>query len=668
MTERLNKSELDDLIGLLSADGYRVIGPTIRDSAIVYEDIASINELPVGWTDEQSPGQYRVRRRDDGVVFGHSAAAQSWKRWLFPPREQLVQIRKRPSGNGNRSESDLPEWSSVADDGAPMAFLGVRACDLAAIEVQDRVFTSGPFVDPRYRARRDRALIVAVNCTEAGELCFCSSMGTGPRANGDFDLRLTEVGNEFLLETGSERGRALADRLPSRPADPELVDRAETAVARCADSMGRHLDTTDLPARLMGNLDHPRWDEVAERCLACGSCTSSCPTCFCFDIADTSGLDTDVAGRERAWDSCFSASHSTIHGAQFRATTRGRYQQWLTHKLATWTAQFGTSGCVGCGRCVAWCPVGIDFTEEANAIAAGESAPLPLPEPRTYPSSDAHAERNGAAAASCDGQVPTGVHVLEVTQETHDVVTLRLAAPEGFTHQPGQFNMLSLPGIGDVPISISGSYEDSIEHTLRAVGKATTALANLSTGSSIGVRGPFGSAWPLELAVGRPVVVIAGGIGLAPLRGAIRELLARPDDVPAIRLLYGTRSPGDILFQRELLGWIQHSRMYAHVTVDRGAPSWTGNIGVVTKLMRRKEMPTDGLYLVCGPEIMMRFALVELFSMGVPAQNVYVSMERNMKCAAGLCGRCQYGPFFVCKDGPVFRYDTIADIFGKTGF
>jgi NAD(P)H-flavin reductase len=229
--------------------------------------------------------------------------------------------------------------------------------------------------------------------------------------------------------------------------------------------------------------------------------------------------------------------------------------------------------------------------------------------------------------------------------------------------------MLGLPGVGEVPISISGQSGSSILHTIRAVGATTRALDGLTPGAALTIRGPFGRGWPMAEAVGRNVTVIAGGLGLAPLRGAIREMLDHPDRYPAVRLLYGARSPADIVYDREMLGWSRdHAHFKLSTTVDHAEPGWTGHVGVVTTLMSRKELSPHGVFFVCGPEIMMRFVVKSLLGAGIPSERIWLSMERNMKCAAGICGRCQYGPHFVCKDGPVFRHDEIVDLFGRKGF
>jgi ferredoxin len=360
---------LDDLLAALRRRGYRVLGPSVRDGAIVYDELESAADLPVGWTDRQEAATYRLERRSDDARFGYAVGPHSWKQFLFPPRVRLWTSR-RDGDSGLGVEEEPP-------DTTPLAFVGVRSCELHAIAIQDRVFVGGRFVDRDYAARREGTFVVAVNCSEPGGTCFCVSMGTGPQAETGFDLALTEIldgEHRLLVEAGSERGAELLRELPTRPAEPEDADAAARVVEGAAARMGRRMEAGDLRDLLARNLEHPRWDDVAERCLSCTNCTLVCPTCFCSSVEDTTDLAGAEAERWRTWDSCFSLEHSYIHGGSVRPSARSRYRQWMTHKLGTWHDQFGSSGCVGCGRCIAWCPVGIDITEEVAAIRATEEA------------------------------------------------------------------------------------------------------------------------------------------------------------------------------------------------------------------------------------------------------------------------------------------------------
>jgi sulfhydrogenase subunit beta (sulfur reductase) len=353
-----------EFLGALRQLGYDVVGPTVRDGAIVYGPVASVDDLPVGWTDRQEAGRYRLERRGDSALFGYNVGPQSWKKYLFPSRERLFTAER--DGDSFRV---LPQ----PDDARPTAYLGVRGCELAAIQVQDRVFTGGPVVDPGYQARRRRVLIVAVQCTQAGATCFCTSMGTGPAAGPGFDLALTELLGEdgahrFLLEVGSTAGAAVVVPLGLAPATASDRDRAAVAIDRAAQSMGRKLDNRGIRDLLLGRLEHEEWAKVGERCLACTNCTMVCPTCFCHTTEEVPDLDASRVERWRRWDSCFNLAFTELHTMSVRTSTVSRYRQWMVHKLATWYDQFGSSGCVGCGRCITWCPVGIDITEEAAAL------------------------------------------------------------------------------------------------------------------------------------------------------------------------------------------------------------------------------------------------------------------------------------------------------------
>jgi ferredoxin len=358
---------LGALLDALRARGYLVLGPTVRDGAIVYDELERDDELPIGWTDRQDGGSYRLERRDDEARFGYAVGPHSWKQFLFPPRVRLWQARR--NGGGGFEVEDEPV------DGPPLAFIGVRSCELHAIAIQDRIFVGGRVIDRDYALRREDAFIVAVNCFEPGGTCFCVSMGTGPKADSGYDLALTEIlegEHRLLVEVGSERGAQLLAELPARAAGPSDLHEAERAVDAARGKMGRRLDPSDLRDLLARNLEHPRWDDVAERCLTCGNCTLVCPTCFCSSVGEVTDLEGAYAERWREWDSCFSVDHSYIHGGAIRPSGRSRYRQWLTHKLGTWHDQFGTSGCVGCGRCITWCPVAIDITEEVAAIRSTE--------------------------------------------------------------------------------------------------------------------------------------------------------------------------------------------------------------------------------------------------------------------------------------------------------
>jgi ferredoxin len=367
----VSRGAVQTLLDVLAAARYEVIGPVMRDGAIVYEPVSQLSDLPIGWTDRQEPGRYRLERRDDAALFGFTVGPQAWKRFLHPPAETLWTMRRGEDGVTVETPTDA----------APrFAFIGVRACELHAIAIQDRVLAAGPYADVAYAMRRQGAFIVAVNCGQAGATCFCVSMQTGPKADSGFDLALTELivgdDHEFLVEVGSARGADVLEQIPHRAASDADMAAASAVVKRTTGQMGRHLETAGLKELLQQNLDHPRWDDVAERCLTCGNCTMVCPTCFCTTVEDHSDLTGTSATRQRKWDSCFTMDFSFIHGGSVRKSARARYRQWMTHKLSTWIDQFGTSGCVGCGRCITWCPVGIDITVEAAAIRAN-----PQPQP-----------------------------------------------------------------------------------------------------------------------------------------------------------------------------------------------------------------------------------------------------------------------------------------------
>ncbi len=363
------QSGIGRLIQALAGSGHRVIGPRIRNQALVYDDIEGVDDLPKGWTDSQEPGRYRLERRGDEKLFGYVVGPSTWKQFLNPPEAVLWAGTIGADGFVSDPSPEPPKY----------AFFGVRPCELAAIGILDNVYTSSNGVPTisGYTATKERAFIVAVNCGEPGGNCFCASMGTGPAATSGYDIAITEIahaGNmRYLLESGSDAGAEILGGLEGLEEASEAERKAgEATMAAAVDNMGKSLDTNDLPDLLKGNAFNPRWESVADRCLACGNCTLVCPTCFCNTVDDNLSLDGTHATRTRLWDSCFTLGFSYMHGQPMRESVASRYRQWITHKLATWVDQFGEMGCVGCGRCITWCPVGIDITHEAEAIRNGD--------------------------------------------------------------------------------------------------------------------------------------------------------------------------------------------------------------------------------------------------------------------------------------------------------
>ncbi|MCA9838816.1 MAG: 4Fe-4S dicluster domain-containing protein [Trueperaceae bacterium] len=360
---RLEPSGLEQVFEKLKSQSYEIIGPKLKDDAIVYDRLTRVKDLPIGLTDEQGPGYYRLKKRNDDAYFGYVLGPQSVKHYLHPPVFSLWQAKRTEDGFAIPKEREsAPRY----------AFIGVRACELNAILIQDKVFLDSDYQDPVYLERRKNAFILAVNCTQAAPTCFCSSLGTGPKVEAGFDLLLTELINEtehyFVLETGSEKGQVFVKDVNLPAASEAELEAAQNRVKATEEQISKKLPTEGIKDLLYASYEHPHWDEIAERCLSCGNCTMVCPTCFCTTVDDVTSLTGDTAERVRRWDSCFTSDFSYIHGGSVRPSSKSRYRQWMTHKLASWQDQFGSLGCVGCGRCISWCPVGIDITAELEVF------------------------------------------------------------------------------------------------------------------------------------------------------------------------------------------------------------------------------------------------------------------------------------------------------------
>ncbi len=354
----LPKQSMDDLVSALHAQGYKVLSPQVEQDEVGWHEVHQSSDLKQGYQDQQQAGSYRLQVHE-GSWFSITHGAPSLKTLTYKPRQPVVHIIKTESGISFQEE---------AVDAENIAVIGVRPCDLAALQIQDKVFTCGEYQDDYFKANKASLFIIAVNCTRAAQTCFCASMGCGPRAKSGFDLALTEMDDFFLLEAGSSRAESIIESLQLQPATVAIEQEAQALIDDCAASQQKKMPQQDMPRELHQARHSNHWQEVANHCLSCANCTMVCPTCFCHAIEETPDLARQSSERVRVWDSCFNPEHGYIHGKNMRPTTAERYRMWMSHKLGSWEEQFGSSGCTGCGRCISWCPAGIDLVEEAIAL------------------------------------------------------------------------------------------------------------------------------------------------------------------------------------------------------------------------------------------------------------------------------------------------------------
>lgn len=359
-TLAIEKEEIKRLFDSLARE-YSVIGPRLKNEVIIMSEIV-FNDIPAGHTDTQRPGYYRINEGGNSI-FSFVNGPDSPKRFFHSPHSIFHKFQRSKRGTAIAPHEEKEKR---------YAFFGVRACDMRGLEIHDRVFSGIPYTE--YHQRRKDSFIVALNCTRSGENCFCASMDAGPEVRGGYDIALTELDDIFTLETGTERGKQIMEHLVVRQATATEIEEKEKRVNSCKTSMIKKMKIDDLPGFLYRHFDSPLWHDFAVRCLACGNCTQVCPTCFCssaFDhiaLSDIQKVHEFSGQRVRKWDSCYSGNFARVHGGNFRPSRWARHRHWLNHKLGYWIEQFGITGCVGCGRCITWCPVGIDITEELERL------------------------------------------------------------------------------------------------------------------------------------------------------------------------------------------------------------------------------------------------------------------------------------------------------------
>jgi len=564
-------------------------------------------------------------------------------RFLFPAREKILNV------SFGETAAATPSIEAT-----PQVLFGVHPYDIKAIELLDEVFMT-THADPNYITRRQNTLIVGVDCLRPSPRAFAPSMGAH-RVDSGFDLHLTDLGGDFMTCVGTERGaELLAEHVAVRdPSDQEIArHKALLDTADGAYQTSLIASRERLPKLLEDHYDDEYWEERSAACLSCGSCIMVCPTCFCFDVKDEVALDLKTAERIRTWDGCMLTDFAVVAGGEnFRHDKASRFRHRIFRKGKYVLERYGMVGCVGCGRCATACLPDIASPAEAfNAIA--EKAKIET------------ARRLIGKAASDPGlYTPKPAKLLRVEELAANEKVFEFAFEDGSTlgHGPGQFVEVSVYGIGEAPISISSSPTrgDTFELAVRNVGNVTRALHGLERGAHVGIRGPFGNGFPIESLEWKDLLLVAGGIGLFPLRSLIQHVIDHRDSFGRVVILYGARSPKERMFTAELETWRADAGIEYHETVDQGDESWDGHVGVITTLIPDIEIsPPKTMSVVVGPPIMYRFVIGELKKKGLADEQILMSLERRMKCGVGKCGHCQINGIYACQEGPVF---TLAEL------
>jgi sulfite reductase subunit B len=605
---KLKKEDLPRFVNALQAEG-EVVGPKSNGVEIAYLPIQDGSEIVLSTIPLDSP-----------------------KNYVFPITEIVLEVE------ANKIRDPIKSKKRV--------LFGIRPCDIAALRCLRAFFEDyakeGKISDPLVMSKLQGLTIVAYNCPEPKEHCFCSAMGTGPVAMTYFDISISDLGNSYLVEPGSLKGEEILRKLPFETASFDDIERKAEVRRSCTQKMN-----ANFSVRGVENIVLKKVDEVAEKygkkCIACGGCNFFCPTCSCFNVTDV--VDGGVIRREQFWDSCLYRGFTWLAGGVFERSSIGsRMKQRILRKLLYTKEHFNAYSCTGCGRCSQVCPSYIYMEDMIGDILSREE----------------NAE---------NPYIPNLATIVNVKDQTKDIKSFTVEFDDSkfreWNFKPGQFVEISAFGHGEVPLSISSSptLKGHFDVTIRNSGKVTAAIHNMKIGDKVGVRGPYGNWWPYEKMRGKNVTVIAGGIGLAAVSNVLRYILANRLDYKKVQLLYGAVTQDALVFTDEFQKWKQ-AGVDLHVTVDRRTGEWSGNVGLVTNLfndqpatgLQKVKIPDDALLIVCGPPIMIEFCCQDLIKSGFKPENIYISLEGHMKCGIGKCGHCNIGKKYVCKDGPVFTY------------
>ena len=608
-----------------------------------------------------------VKSKGDKFVFGPLDKAEDLRLdydiTILPPKKYFLPQYE------TLFEYDLtnPIKQNFHKEGKKRVILGVHPYDIMAIKHLDTYFLAQP-TDDAYMKRRLNTLIIGVNVQKVAPKAFFGNMNTGSVETG-YDLMLTDLGDKIAIEVGTKDGMGLIWRFKDiRDPTPEEAKAQRDAVKKACAKGKRKLKAKpeEWHDLLVKNYESKIWKSQGEKCLGCASCTLVCPTCFCYDVNDEVNTDMRTGKRTRTWDGCLLRNFTLIGSSEvFRKDVAERYRHRFERKGKYIPDRFGFIACVGCGRCATQCiPDIADPVQLMNMLEENNEEPTVV--------KDLHAVVNDVNLSVDDGvkkifeTMPATIEKIQklTVNETLFVISFDNGKP--FMYQPGQFVEVSILGVGEAPFGLSTAPGGkTIELVVRKVGDVTSALHKMKVGDKVGIRGPLGTGFDTEMMKGKNLLFIAGGLGIVPLRSMINYVLEHRKDYNEVTILYGGKEPTGMLFAEDVAKWDKRSDIQRKFAVEKcpDGVCWTGEVGMITSLIPKVVFdPKKTIALVCGPPIMYKFVIRDLLGRGMPPQNIVVDLERRMKCGVGKCGHCQINGVYVCKEGPVFYYETIRSL------
>ena len=628
-----SKGELQIFINnIIKENTYDVIGVIAKGNRFVYAPLDNASDL----------------RLD------HDVTILPPKKYFLPQYETLITFDLKKQFDMKRVESEKP-----------LAIIGIHPYDIIALEQTDKLYNDSQ-KDDYYFKRRNNAIIIAADIQKLHDRSFAVDMNTHITQSG-FDLLLTKLDGNYAITIGTEKGERFLDTYATtKSATEKDIKKIEKVRNKVFSQYEKKLkiDKKEWPSYLENNYKHPIWKNRSEKCMECASCTMVCPTCYCYDVKDEITLDLKDGTRNRTWDSCLIKNFTEVAGGEvFRDNIVKRYRHRFYRKGSYLPARYDFIACVGCGRCgIACLPDIADPCHIFNKLSHFEKSPT---------SGNFFIKRKDNNSDDGVIHVPRMATIKKMMKCTENEMFFKIELDDKkpLGHIPGQFIEISVFGFGEAPISVSSgpSESTSFEIVVRSTGSVTNKLCSMNEGDKIGIRGPFGNGFDMKKFEGKNLLLSAGGIGIVPMRSLIQYVMDKKNrkKYREVTILYGAKQPREILFKDEIEKWCHDENVNCELTVDQCQESdcWYGCTGLITTLYPTLQIDkydsVNTIAVVIGPPVMYNYVIKCLQTLGISDENIYLSLERRMKCGVGKCGHCQINGVYVCKEGPVFNFTEL---------